>query len=438
MNKIGLIIAREFITRIRKRSFIIITLLGPVFFAALLIVPTILALSGGDEKTIEVVDESGYFKDAFENTENLNFIDSGRNLEKSKENIIQDEKFGLLHIPPFDINNPGVINFYSTSNPGLSLLKKLERQINAKIENIRLLKSGIDKASLEQLKSSISINTINLSITGEEVESNSGASTAVGYIGSFLVYFFIFYYGAQCMRGVVEEKSTRIVEVILSSVKPFQLMMGKIVGIALVALTQFILWIILTASLSTLAGKTLFDLNRNMPTVEVSETQQQEPDNLQNDGEEIYSFVSSALGTLDIPKVILSFIFYFLGGYLLYGALFAAIGSASDSDADTQQFMFPVTVPLIISIVVLGAVLNDPEGSLAFWMSVLPLFSPVVMMMRIPFGVPAFDLVLSMVLLIAGFLLTVWFAGRIYRVGILIHGSKINYKTIFKWFMMRS
>ncbi|MEQ9302606.1 MAG: ABC transporter permease, partial [Marinoscillum sp.] len=240
------------------------------------------------------------------------------------------------------------------------------------------------------------------------------------------------------------EKTSRIIEVVIASVKPFQLMMGKVIGIAGVGLSQFILWIVLSIGISTVVGGIFTDgakemqkaqteqlENLDVPQDEAQLAQQEATDSLMAD-------ISGAIESINIPLVIVAFLFYFFGGYLLYGALFAAIGSAVDSDADAQQFMFPVTIPLIISIVSLNAIINDPNGSMAFWMSIIPFTSPVVMMMRVPFGVPAWELGLSMVLMVGGFFFTIWLASRIYRIGILMHGTKVNYKTLGKWIMMKN
>lgn len=272
-----------------------------------------------------------------------------------------------------------------------------------------------------------------MSETGEKA-SSSGVSSAVGYFASILIYFFVFLYGAQIMRGVLEEKTSRIVEVIISSVKPFQLMTGKIIGIAAVGLTQFLLWVILTIGISSAAGS-MFQVDRFSNSQIESTTDGMEEKDV-NQAQQIND-IFSALEAIDITKLVLCFIFYFLGGYLLYGGLFAAVGSAVDSDADTQQFMFPISLPLIASIVMLSAIIKDPGGSLAFWMSMIPFSSPVVMMMRIPFGVPLWEILLSMAFLVAGFIFTTWIAGRIYRIGILMHGTKVNYRVLAKWLFMK-
>ncbi len=427
MDKIRLIIAREYLTRVRKKSFLIMTILGPILFAGLLILPTWLASQDGEEKVIDVLDESGNFVGKFTDTESLVFNYIDEDLATAKERIPNETTFGLLYIPAVDIDKPEGIALYTLSNPSIAIVRGIERTIQTEIEEIKLQRSGIDKETLSSLKADIDVNTISLSAGGEEKASSSGAASIAGYLGSFLIYFFIFYYGAQIMRGVIEEKTNRILEVIISSVKPFQLMLGKIIGVAAVGLTQFLLWVGLTLAISTLIGS-LFGMDQSMQNQMVSSGGQEVP------MDEITGIMAS-INALDIPLILSVFLFYFLGGYLLYGALFAAIGSAVDSDADSQQFMFPITIPLIFSIIVLGAVLKDPDGSLAFWMSMIPLTSPVVMMMRTPFGVPAWELALSMTLLIGGFFFTTWLAGRIYRVGVLMHGTKVNYKILVKWFL---
>ncbi|MEQ8712209.1 MAG: ABC transporter permease [Cyclobacteriaceae bacterium] len=429
MHKIGLIISREYLTRVRKKSFIIMTIIGPVLFAALIILPTWLASQDGEQKVIEVLDDSGNFTGKFQDTESLVFEYITGDLDAAKERVPNDNTFGLLYIPAIDIDQPAGISLYTLSNPSIVMVKTIERTITNEVEEIKLTKSGIDKETLASLKADITVDTISLSTTGEEKASSSGAASIAGYVSSFLIYFFIFYYGAQIMRGVIEEKTNRILEVIISSVRPMQLMLGKIIGVAAVGLTQFVLWVMLTFAISSLVAAT-FGIDASASPQMSAQAQDVPMEEIDN--------IMSSLTSLNFPLIIGVFLFYFLGGYLMYGALFAAVGSAVDSDADSQQFMFPITIPLIFSIVVLGAVLKDPDGSLAFWMSMIPLTSPVVMMMRTPFGVPEWQLALSMALLIGGFLFTSWVAGRIYRVGILMHGTKVNYKTLAKWFVLKN
>ncbi len=436
MNKILLIIKREYLTRVRKKSFIVMTLIGPLVFAAIAIVPIWLASrEGTDIKIISVVDESGLLKEAFLNqgseSENIIYQYVAEPVEQAKRNVSEGQQFGLLYIPDIQPEDPQGITLFSESSPSLSLVGNIERMLQDKIEDIKLSRSNISRETLEQLETRVDIQTINLTEAGEQQRS-AGVASVIGYVGAFLIYTFIFLYGAQVMRGVMEEKSNRIVEIIISSVRPFQLMMGKIIGVASVGLTQFLLWIALTFGLATvfLQGFSAEDL-MNQRTEQFS--QAMPADNSAQ--AEMAVNMQQALDSMDITGFILTFLFYFLGGYLLYGALFAAIGSAADSNTDTQQFMLPISTPLILSIVTLGAVLNEPNGTLAFWLSMIPFTAPVTMMMRVPFGIPTWQLILSMSLLVGGFIFTTWLAGRIYRVGILMHGAKVNYKVIGKWLL---
>lgn len=441
MSNIGIIIGREYLSRVKKRSFIIMTLLAPLLFGGFFFFIGWTATKGIDTKHIQVVDESGLFSEVFVDTGESTFKYSSNTLEQGKADILKGEFDGLLYIPKLDVDKPDGVVFYAPNNPSIGFVSGLRKKIEGEVENIKLRRSGIDKEVLEGLKASINVSTINLSDSGAEKESSSIGATAVGYISAFMIYMFIFIYGAMCMRGVVEEKTSRIIEVVIASVKPFQLMMGKVVGIAGVGLSQFILWIILTIGISAIAGS--FFMN-GASDMQKQQTEQMEQMNIPQDevqkevNDNLFGKISGAVESINMPLVILSFLFYFLTGYLLYGALFAAIGSAVDSDADAQQFMFPVTIPLIASIVMLSAVLNDPNGSLAFWMSMIPFSSPVIMMMRVPFGVPLWQLGLSMALMIGGFLFTIWVASRIYRIGILMHGTKVNYKVLAKWFMQKN
>ncbi|MBU2915988.1 ABC transporter permease [Reichenbachiella agariperforans] len=440
MNKILLIIKREYISRVKKKSFLIMTVLGPILFSGLFIVPIWLATRGGDEKVIQVIDESGLFAEEFVSADNMTYVYVAEDLETAKSALAVNNVFGLLYIPEMTIEAPEGVKFYSTQNPGFGLKADLEKKIRERIENIKLINSGLNQEFLDGLKSHVAIQTVNLSDSGSESESSTGAATAVGYIGAFLIYFFIFLYGAQIMRGVIEEKTNRIIEVIIASVKPFHLMMGKIIGVGGVGLTQFLLWVALSSAIVT--GITAV-VSSDMTPEQIEAMQQVDqlsgmPAPQQSEAQAAIENSMGALGQINIPLVLSCFVFYFIAGYLFYGALFAAIGSAVDSDADSQQFMFPVTIPLIFSVVVLSAVINDPHGSLAFWLSLVPFTSPVIMMMRIPFDVPVWQIALSMVSMVGGFIFTTWLASRIYRVGIFMHGTKVNYKTLAKWFMMKS
>ncbi|MFP4092301.1 MAG: ABC transporter permease [Cyclobacteriaceae bacterium] len=438
MSKVGLIIKREYLTRVRKKSFIIMTILGPLLFAAIAVVPVWLAsMESTEQKIISVVDESGLFRESYQDSSSrndnivYNYIESA--VDEAKERVNTGENFGVLYIPDISLENPEGISFFSESSPSMSLVRSMERDLRNKLRDLKLARSNISQEMLDALDTRVDVQTISLTEEGEQ-QGNAGLASAIGYIGAFLIYTFIFLYGAQVMRGVMEEKSNRIVEVIISSVRPFQLMMGKIVGVASVGLTQFLLWVLLTVGIATVF------LSNFTPEEMMSQQSQQMEVLMEEQGAqaEMAMEIREALASVDLLAFVLTFLFYFLGGYLLYGALFAAVGSASDSNTDSQQFMLPISAPLILSIVTLGAILNEPNGTLAFWLSIIPFTSPVTMMMRVPFGIPTWELILSMVLLVAGFIFTTWLAGRIYRVGILMHGTKVNYKVLGKWLLSRN
>jgi ABC-2 type transport system permease protein len=433
MSKITLIAEREFMTRVRKKSFIIMSILGPILFAALIIVPVWISRESSESIVIQVVDESKLFKEKFKDSENLKFDYTEGSLEESKKKFNEKEgekkrNFdGILHIPQIALENPKGITYFSAKSLSAFTQNDIEKIIGEEIENQKLVKSGIDKDVLDKIRTKVDIVTINLSNEGEK-KSSSGAASIVGYFSAFMIYMFIFLYGSQVMRGVIEEKTSRIVEVIISSVKPFELMMGKILGIAGVALTQFLIWVILSTVVSTVVSS-VFGLEAAQVSPMGGANAQLPPD-LQNSpaAEMVSGFYS-----LNLPLIIVCFGFYFLVGYLMYGALFGAIGSAVDNETDSQQLVLPITIPLILSIVMISAVLNNPNGTLAFWFSIIPLTSPVIMMVRLPFIGFSWELILSMVLLIAGFVGATWVAARIYRVGILMHGKKPSFKEIGKW-----
>jgi ABC-2 type transport system permease protein len=349
-------------------------------------------------------------------------------------------------LPDDFINKPLTGALFSDKQPSISVKSYIENVLKKEMESMKLTSSGIDKNVLESIETNVNISTIKLKGKGLEEKSSTEISTALGIFAGILIYFFIFLFGTQVLRGVIEEKTSRIVEVIVSSVKPFQLMMGKIMGIALVGLTQFLLWIILTFTLITFiqgAAPDVFNFKKTdkmligNSKIITQEQAQQLSSEKQYKNQEMRGVIES-ISSINFGVMICSFLFYFLFGYLLYAALFAAVGSAVDSEADTQQFMLPITIPLIFAIIMSQFVINNPEGPVAFWLSIIPLTSPIIMMVRIPFGVPVFDLVLSAVLLIAGFIFCTWLAGKIYRTGILMYGKKISYQELCKWLTYKS
>lgn len=432
MNKIGLIIQREYLTRVRKKSFIIMSIIGPLLFGLLMVIPIWLASRESDEKVIEILDESGYFRDKLEGTGAVSFTYLDNTIEEAKNDLSDKDSYGLLYIPKLDLDHLEGITFFAEKNPSIEIQFLLERLLKNEIESIKLDNSGIDKEQLAKIKTEIDLNIINLTDKGEK-EGNVGVATATGYFAAFLIYFFVFLYGIQTLRGVIEEKTSRIVEIIISSVRPFQLMMGKIIGIGAVGLTQFFLWVVLTVIIYQ--GALIFydkDIG-NSNKIELAGNAQEIPI-----GDIDMPEIFEQINTINFPLLLSTFLFYFLAAYLFYGSLFAAVGSAVDNDADAQQFQLPITLPLIMSIMLLTSVIRDPHGDLAFWASIIPFSSPVVMMMRIPFDPPVWHIILSMVLMVLGFIFTTWLASRIYRIGILMHGAKVNYRILAKWFMMRN
>jgi len=416
MNKTLLIIKREFLVRVKKKSFIIMTLLAPILMASLIIVPVLISETDQQKRLIGLYEINTNFSEDIKDSENIHFTLFDENqMNDFIKDPLKSNYYALLKI---DENS---FTIFSNQQIGLNLRKSIENQLENISERNNLKSAGIDIKLIEQAQTDIKIETKIITSDGETESSSTEASIGIGFITGILIYMFIFMYGTMVMRGVIEEKTNRIVEVIISSVKPFQLMIGKIFGVALVGLTQFVLWVLLTILISTVA-ETLFidqaEVTNNLNTVDQSV---------------FLNELSKLTGGIDLLLIFISFIFYFLFGYLMYSALFAAVGSAVDAEADTQQFMLPITIPLIFSFILIQPIMDNPDGALAFWMSLVPLTSPIIMMARLPFGVETWQLTLSMLLLIIGFIFTTFIAGKIYRTGILMYGKKISYKELWKW-----
>lgn len=431
MNKIWLVIQREFLARVKKKSFLLATLLTPLIFPAIMGIFVWIASEEKDTQSlriIEVVDENNLF--FLESSDQYAFSFSGNDLESSKAMVQNGDRYGFLFIPRFDLKNPTGIVYYGEENPSMNLIGYLQNNLKKKIEEQRLFESGIDPKIINEVRTQVSIKSITVDDEGAETVSDATVNYALGFSSGILIYIFIFVYGNQIMQGVIEEKSSRIVEILVSSLKPFQLMMGKIIGIGAVGLTQFLIWIVLIGTLSSLV---IGVLGMQMPQQQAMELASPELAESLPPGSDVAQ-IFQVISGIDFLGLTLSFIFYFIGGYLLYGAMFAAIGSAVDSPSDAQQFMLPVTIPLIVAYLGLFVfVLNDPNGNASFWLSIIPFTSPIAMMGRISYGVPWTHMALSMGLLVSGFLFTTWMAGKIYRIGILMHGTKPTYKTLWKW-----
>jgi len=445
MNKISVIIKREYLTRVRKKSFIIMTILAPLLMAAIVILPTVLMVGQeGEFKKIAVIeDNSDLFRGAIKNTKEIEFdYLENTKAEDLKKTFEKSGYYGILYISPELINTPNAVQLISKQQPPIGLLNHIENSLKKEIEKQKLLAYRIENLDdiMKNVETSVSVQTIKIDDQGAVTETSTGISMAVAYILGFLMYMLVFIFGSQVMRGVIEEKTSRVVEVIISSVKPIQLMMGKIVGIALVGLTQFLIWIVLTIATVSIVKGTLLpdtDLSKMAQTNSLMSSYNSSPESAKTAEitPELAEFSQLFESAVSQPwgLIIFLFLFYFITGYLLYASVFAAIGSAVDNETETQQFMLPVTIPIILALMVAMGTMQNPESPLAFWCSLIPLTSPIVMMARIPFGVPYWQIAVSMALMIVAFLAFVWMAAKVYRTGILMYGKKTSWKEVWKW-----
>lgn len=450
MNKISVIIKREYVTRVRKKSFIIMTILAPLLMAGIIIIPTVLMLGqDGDYKKIAVIEEkSDLFKGVIKNTKDAEFIYlENTKFEDIRDSIYGKAYYGVLYISPEIINIPNAIQLISEKQPPIGLLEHIERSLEKEIEKQKLEAYNIGNLDeiMRSVETNVSIQTKKIDESGAVKETSTGIAMALAYIFGLLMYMLVFIFGSQVMRGVIEEKTSRVVEVIISSVKPIQLMMGKIIGIALVGLTQFLIWVFLTVAIVTVVKSVITDKSGGS-----EEISQVVPGNIMEGGQtiavnaktqdispELKEFSKLFDSALNQPwlLIIFSFIFYFITGYLLYASVFAAIGSAVDNETETQQFMLPVTVPIIIALMVAMGTMQNPESPLAFWCSMIPLTAPIVMMARIPFMSQGqyWEIAVSMLIMVVSFIAFVWMAAKIYRTGILMYGKKTSWKEMWKW-----
>ncbi len=436
MSKLKLIIHREFIAKVRNKSFIMMTFLSPLLLVAMGALVFFL-MKKNDEKVKEIVyvDNSGLFsKEDFVDSESIHYQDyTSFGIEETKKKVELGDYYGALIIPKQDSLEvlAKSIEFYSKDSPGMAVINSLETKIETKIRNEKLNDFGIDLTQINASKIPSNIKMYNFS--GEESSKLiNGLKIGVGAIAGYLLMMFVIIYGTSVMRSVIEEKTSRIVEIIVSSVKPFQLMLGKIIGNASAGLLQFLIWGILIFIISTIASA-VFGVNMiEMQTANLPEEQLEAAK--QAVGLDKMQLIIQEIFRLPILKMFVLFIFYFLGGFMLYSSLFAAVGAAVDNETDTQQFMLPIMAPLVLGVYVgFATVMNDPHGSIAVLFSYIPFTSPIVMLMRVPFGVSWYELVISMTLLLITFVFMVWLAAKIYRVGILMYGKKPTYKDLYKW-----
>jgi len=439
MGKTALIIKREFLSRIRKKSFIIMALIGPLLIGGFMAFGVWLNEKSASNVDILVVDRAGYIEGNLRDFKGVKF-ESFRGEVEQGISLIEEGEFDCLLILERTLTNPlkgERVQMYYRRLPSIPSMQKIEIQIEDAIEDFKIKDLNITRGEFKNAKVKVNLQTIHYN------DSNSSGMTAIsigfGLVLALSIYLFIFMYGVQVMRGVIEEKTSRIVEIIISSVKPMQLMKGKIIGIGMAGITQFFIWIILSTTI-VLVLKAQVEKD----TITTAIEQGQVVENVKTSANidlgttetskmDVFDYVLNHLSAGQMVSMLGWFLIYFIGGYLLYASLFAGIGSAVDAESDTQQFMLPITIPLLLSIFTIQSVLADPEGPLAFWLSIIPFTSPITMMVRVPFGPPLWEVLLSLTLLFATAFFCIWFAGKIYRTGILMFGKKASYKEIIKW-----
>lgn len=430
MNHLLLVTKREYIHRVRNKSFVIMTFLSPLLMIGMAILVGYLSFKNSDtERHINVLDESGLFVNELQEDKRYHYTFlTDVDLAQAKSLTEESELYGLLYIPQSDnlLDLSRKIEFYSESTPSISVIEKIESLIEKKVNLLKIEEEGLDADYLQSLQMDIKVRLE--SFQGKESSKlTSGLKLAFGGVAGYLLFMFIIIYGNMIMRSVIEEKSSRIIEVIVSSVSPMKLLLGKVFGTALAGITQFAIWVVLLLVLGSLATSFLgVDSTMDMSSAESLAGVDQIAEMMQTGITEILE--------LPLLNLFIMFLLFFIGGYLLYASLYAAIGAAVDNDADSQQFMMPILMPLMISVYVgFFTVMEEPHGFISQIFSYIPFTSPVVMLMRIPFGVPIWAQLISIVILFATFILILWFAAKIYRVGILVYGKKPSYKDLMKW-----
>ncbi len=431
MSILKLIIKREFVAKVRNKSFIVMTFLSPLLFVGIAVFVGYLSSMKADQKTIAIHDESNVFVNEFKSSEEFKYLNfSNIDIKILKDSIAKKSYDGLLFIPNSKENKTleNQIQYISNDSPSLNFIEDLQDIIAKKITKINFEKAKLDTISIQNAQSKVNINLTKS--TGEAtVKGLNEIKVIIGGAFGYLIMMFIIIYGNMVMRSVIEEKTNRIVEIIISSVKPFQLMMGKIIGTSLAGILQFFIWAIIGLTLMFVASA-FFGINAT-PTAKI-------PPELLHSAQSEFAqnaklYLSEAW-KLPIATILISFVIYFIGGYFLYSSFYASIGAAVDNETDSQQFLLPIIMPLILGVYIgFFTVINDPHGAIATVFSMIPLTSPIVMMMRIPFGVPWWQILISISILFATFFVVVWFASKIYRVGILMYGKKPTWRELYKW-----
>ena len=443
MNKTWLIIQREYLSRVKKRSFLVITLLVPLIIAGFYAAVFAIAISGGsDKQKVAVLDEGALFagNNSLLKDDNASYTFIRNETEASFKTKYKKQGYSLfLYIPVLNIQQPDKIKLHSTSAVNIMTKSRIEKKLDRAIEAKRLQQANIDPAQYKAISSDVSVyNTVD-SGKGEK-KGSAGVALGVAYAGGILIYIILIIYGMMVMRGVMEEKTNRIAEVIVSSVKPFQLMLGKIIGIGAVGLTQFAIWIVLISVLQSIVPLLFPDAFHQIMAQGGVAGGAGIPSALPQTGpQKMMGAMAEGLGSLNIGLIVSCFVFYFLGGYLLYASLFAAVGSVvSEDQQEAQQLALPIMMPIILGFVIMTKAVSDPDSNLAIFGSLFPFTSPIVMMGRITYGVPWQQLVLSMLLLVGSFLFLTWLTAKIYRTGILMYGKKTSWKEMMKWAFRKS
>lgn len=457
LRNIKTIIAREYLTRVKKKSFLLITFLGPIFFAAIAVLPSVIMLMAEDKgKQVAVIDESGIVMPMFVDTEAIDYTDcTGQQLDSLKTNLVDLGYDALVHISPLEAETKSVsVTAYSSSPMSVDMKSAISLVVDDAVEDFRLSQYEIDdlKQIMKDVKFNSTVTTYTLGEDGEEKITSSEVYMIISLVLSMIIYFFVAMFSGMVMQSVIEEKASRVVEVLVSSVKATELMFGKIIGVACVALTQFLLWIVLTlvivAGVSSFIGFDSMMASANVQTEQMTQLTDQlgvdpeamqmampDPSSIAQNSE--FSVVLSTLKDLNYGMLLFSFFIYFVLGYLMYASFFAAIGSAVENEADTQQLSIPVTIPLMLGFFIAFYAFKAPDSAVVFWGSMIPFTSPIVMLARIPFGVPVWEVALSMSILVATFIACGWASAKIYKIGILMFGKKTSFKDLWKWLRMK-
>ncbi len=442
MSKLGLITKREYLTRVKKKSFLLATFLTPLAFGLIIFLSGYFASQMGEsEQSIVIADANNIIKQYPIEDKNLTIDFSDELIDSLKKNYINNGYDMLIHLPKFDNieSNKFNVNYYSKEKLGIAKIEKLERSIGKSLKSFKLENSSIDKVEYDKLRTNVILENALLAEKDSDIEGDrsskfsSGIATALSYGMGFMMYMVIFIFGGMVMRSVMEEKLNRIVEVIVSTVKPFQLMLGKLLGVGAVGLTQLIIWMILFSIISMIAGSYFGGDTSSITGMDAQQTAEMMKQLEDEEGFSVTSLLNE-IKALNWLLILPTFIIFFLGGYFIYSSLFAAVGSAISEDmGEAQQFMLPISIPVIIAIIMVPAVMGNPNGPLAVFGSMFPLLSPILMPARLPFDPPLWQVLISTLILIASVIFFVWLAGRIYRVGIFMHGKKISFKELAKW-----